>query len=236
MQEFRTNLIVDIHDVDANGVARASALMKYIQSAAQTQLTVNGMSYDTLKGTNKAFILSKITIEFNETIRAYEPICATTYPCNSRGYTFLRCYKLEKDGKTVGRAVAAWALVDTQSRALIRVNDFDLGLETYDPLDIPSSRIVIPSDIETVGTYRVTYADTDQNNHMNNTRYPDMYSDFLPLSGKRIERITISYMNEAPTKELLTVQRTEMNGCFYFRTIRADGKVNSEAEIKLTDI
>ena len=236
MQEFKTHLTVDIHDVDSNGVTRASALMRYIQSAAQTQLTENGMSYDNLKAMNRAFILSKITIEFNETIRAYEPLTATTFPCNSRGYTFLRCYKLEKDGRTVGRAVAAWALIDTESRSLVKVNDFDLGLDTYDPLDIPSTRIVIPSDIKTVGTYNVTYADTDQNNHMNNTRYPDMYSNFLPLSGKRIERITISYMNEAPTMDSLTVQRAEACGCYYFRTIRSDGKVNSEAEIKLTDI
>jgi acyl-ACP thioesterase len=236
MQEFKTKLTVDIHDVDANGVARASALMKYIQSAAETQLTEHGMSFDELRTRKRAFILSKITIEFNETIRAYEPLTATTFPCNSRGYTFLRCYKLEKDGRVVGRAVAAWALIDTESRALVKVNDFDLGLETYDPLDIPATRIIIPSDIKPVGTYRVTYSDTDQNNHMNNTRYPDMYSDFLPLSGKRIERITISYMNEAPTKETLTVERAEANGSYYFRTIREDGKVNSEAEIRLTDI
>jgi len=236
MQEFKTHITVDIHDVDSNGVARASSLMKYIQSAAQTQLTENGMSYDQLRAINKAFILSKITIEFNETVRAYEPLTATTFPCNSRGYTFLRCYKLERDGKTVGRAVAAWALIDTESRSLVRVNDFDLGLSTYDPLDIPETRIVIPDDIKTVGTYNVTYADTDQNNHMNNTRYPDMYSEFLPLSGKRIERITISYINEAPTKDTLTVKRAEAGECYYFRTVRRDGKVNSEAEIRLTDI
>ena len=236
MKDFRTNLTVDIHDVDANGAARASALMKYIQSAAQTQLTSNGMSYDELRLRGRAFILSKITMEFNETIRAYEPLTAITFPCKSRGYTFLRCYKLEKDGRTVGRAVSAWALIDTETHGLVKVNDFELGLETYDPLDMPSARIVIPADIATVGAYSVTYADTDQNNHMNNTRYPDMYSNFLPLRGKRIERITISYMNEAPSGDLLTVQRAEANGCFYFRTLRSDGKINSEAEIRLADI
>jgi acyl-ACP thioesterase len=236
MQEFTTDLTVDIHDVDANGVAKASALMKYIQSAAQTQLTVNGMSFDNLRAMNRAFILSKITIEFSETIRAYEPLRATTFPCNSRGYTFLRCYKLEKDGRIVGRAIAAWALIDTETRALVKVNDFELGLDTFAPLDLPASRIIIPADASVVGTYNVTYADTDQNNHMNNTRYPDMYSNFLPLNGKRIAEITISYMNEAPTKDTLSVMRAEKNGYYYFRTVRSDGKVNSEAQIKLTDI
>ena len=236
MQGFETKLKVDIHDVDFNGVARTSALMKYVQSAAQTQLTESGMSYDELRKKNRAFILSRIRMEFTDTIRAYEPLTALTFPCNSRGYSFLRCYKLIKDGLTVGRAASVWALVDTETRGLVRVNDFDLGLDTYDPLDLPLTRIVIPAELKVVGEYRVNYADTDQNRHMNNTRYPDMYSQFLPLDGKRIESITISYANEAPFGDILTVERAEENGLYYFRTLRSDGKVNTEAEIKLCDI
>jgi acyl-ACP thioesterase len=185
---------------------------------------------------NKAFILSKVTIEFYEAVRAYEPLTATTFPCNSRGYTFQRCYRLEKDGKTIGRAIAAWALIDTEKHSLVRVNEFELGLETLAPLDIPPTRIAVPGNITTVGTYDVTYADTDQNNHMNNTRYPDIYANFLPLSGKRISDISISYINEAPAKDRLTVMMAEENGCYYFRTLRSDGKVNSEAMIRLADI
>ena len=236
MKDFRTNLTVDIHDVDFNGVARTSALMKYIQSAAQTQLTENGMSYEKLQKMNRAFILSKIKMEFTDTVRAYEPLTAITFPSTSRGYSFLRCYKLKKDGITIGRAVSAWALVNTENKALVRVNDFDLGLETYDPLDFPLTRIIMPKNMDTVGTYTVTYADTDQNGHMNNTRYPDMYSNFLPLKNKRIKTITISYLNEAPANEILCVQMAEYENLYYFRTLRSDGKTNTEAEITLCDI
>lgn len=236
MQDFRKNITVDIHDVDFNGVARTSALMKYIQSAAQSQLTESGMSYENLKQQKRVFILSKIKMEFTDTVRAYQPLTAITFPCNSRGYSFLRCYKLKKDGITIGRAVSVWALVDTETRALVKVNDFDLGLATYDALDIPLTRIIIPANIQTVGTYTVGYGDTDQNLHMNNTRYPDVYSNFLPLSNKRIREMTVSYMNEAPSGDTLTVQRAENDGIFYFRTLRADGKVNTEAEITLCDL
>ena len=236
MQYFNTHLTVDIHDVDYNGVARTSALMKYIQSAAQTQLTENGMSYDRLKERKRAFILSKMKMEFTDTVRAYEPLCAVSFPCNSRGYSFLRCYKLLRDGVTIGRAASVWALVDTETRALVRVNDFDLGLETFEPLDLSLTRIMIPDTIKKVGTYPVNYCDIDQNNHMNNTRYPDLYSNFLPLIKKRIESITINYANEAPAGDVLDVYKTEENGFFYFRTVRSDGKTNTEAEIKLADI
>lgn len=236
--KFRNDLIADIHDVDHNGVARMSSLMKYIQNAAQTQLTLNGMSYEELKDMKRAFILSRIKLEFTEPVRAYDRLTAVTYPCESRGYSFLRCYALEKGGRTIGRAVSMWALIDTESRALVRVNDFELGLETHEPHSLALSRFTMPSAIKEVGTYTVNYGDLDQNCHMNNTRYPDMYSNFLPLDGKRIRSISINYKNEAPRGEKLRVERADGadENIFYFRTIREDGQVNTEAEVELEDI
>jgi acyl-ACP thioesterase len=236
--EFRTEIIADIHDVDHNGVARMSSLMKYIQSAAQTQLTLNGMSYEELRNMKRAFILSRIKLEFTEPVRAYEHITAVTYPCDSRGYSFLRCYALEKDGRTIGRAVSMWALIDTDTRSLVRVNDFELGLQTHEPHSLALTRFTMPSVIKELGTYTVNYGDLDQNCHMNNTRYPDMYSNFLPLDGMRIKSISINYKSEARRGERLRVERADgADGkTYYFRTVRTDGLVNTEAEIELEEI
>ena len=161
---------------------------------------------------------------------------ATSFPCHSRGFSFLRCYKLERHGELIGRAASVWALIDTESRALVRVNDIELGLTTEDPLDLAVNHFALPSRMVKVGTYTVGYGDADQNRHMNNTRYPDMYSSFLPLEGKRIRQMSIAYMNEAPLGEELTVELAESDGLFYVRTLREDGKINTEAEIELTDI
>ena len=234
---FKKDIEVDVHEVDYNGIARTSALMRYIQTAAQSQLTENGMSYDELRDMHRAFLLSRITMEFTEPVRAYDRVSAYTFPCESRGYSFFRCYALEKDGYTIGRAISAWALIDTEQRGLVRVNDFDLGLTTHEPHDLILSRFVMPKNLEEVGKYYVGYGVTDQNNHMNNTMYPDMYSSFLTLDGRRIHTISINYQSEAPAGEYLTVMRgRDERGVYYFRTIREDGRVNSEAEILLTNI
>ena len=37
--EYRMKCEVDVHDVDYNGIAKTSSIMKYIQTAAQYQLT-----------------------------------------------------------------------------------------------------------------------------------------------------------------------------------------------------
>ena len=235
--KFTTDITVDIHDVDYNGVARFSSLMRYVQSCAQSQLTSHGMSYDQLKSMKRGFILSRIRIEFTEPVRAYDRVRATSFPCHSKGFSFLRCYTLEKEDRLIGRAVSVWALIDTDTRSLVRVNDFDLGLETYDPHELMINRFTLPTEMKLGGIYTVRYSDLDQNKHMNNTRYPDMYAEFLPMDGKRIESLSINYQNEAPAGEHLSVFVADCaGGLYYIRTVREDGKTNTEAEILLKDI
>lgn len=234
--EYRMKCEVDVHDVDYNGIAKTSSIMKYIQTAAQYQLTESGMSYDSLKKNNRAFILSRVKLEVLRPLRAYAPLTAITYPCESRGYSFLRCYALESDGEIVARAISVWALIDTESHALVRVNDFDLGLPTLPKNDLVLAQMKLPSNLIDVGGYGVHYGDVDQNRHMNNTKYPDMYSNFLPLQGKMIRSITINYSSEAQLGEKLRVQRGEEGGIIYFRTVRGDGRINSEAQIELCNI
>jgi medium-chain acyl-[acyl-carrier-protein] hydrolase len=234
--EYKYKTEIDVHDVDFNGVAKASSIMKYMQSAAQSQLTDSGMSYDNLYRKNRAFILSRMKLEILHPLRAYDKITALTYPCESRGFSFPRCYALECDGEIVARAISLWALIDTQTRALVRVNDFDLGLPTLPQNGLILGAMKLPSEIVDVGGYGVHYGDVDQNRHMNNTKYADMYANFLPIYGKMIRSISINFANEAAIGEKLRVLRAEQNGIFYFRTMRSDGKVNSEAQIELCDI
>lgn len=234
--EYRMKTQVDIHDVDYNGIAKTSSIMKYIQTAAQCQLTESGMSYDKLKEKNRAFILSRVKLEVLKPLRAYTPLTAVTYPCESRGYSFLRCYELESDGDVVARAISIWALIDTESRSIVKVNDFNLGLPTLPPNELILKAMKLPSTLVDIGGYGVHYGDVDQNKHMNNTKYPDMYSNFLPLQNKMIRSITINYSNEAQIGEKLRVQRGKEGEFYYFRTVRSDGKVNSEAQIELCDI
>ena len=236
MNEFKTNIFVDIHDVDYNGIAKTSSLMRYIQSAAQTQLTENNMSYEELRDMKRCFVLSRIRMEITQPIRAYAPITAITYPCESRGYSFLRCYELIQDGISVAKAISVWALIDTDSRSLVRVNDFDLNLPLCTPNELVLGHIKMPSELIEVGKYGVHYGDVDQNRHMNNTKYPDMYSNYLPLEGKMIKAITIHYNNEAKIGDKLRVYKAQAGDSYFFRTVRSDGKVNSEAQIELSDI
>lgn len=235
MNGYKYETAVDVHDVDFNGVCRVSSQLRYLQTTAELQLTDNGMSYGKLREMNRAFIISKIRAEFYSPIHAFDKIEAYTFPCDSRGFSFIRCYGLVRGGVTVGRAISVWALVNTVDRSLVKVGDFDLRMQTLPPLDMALGRICMPSTLRKVGEYTVCYADLDQNRHINNTRYADIFANFLPMDGKRIYKIAISYVNEACLGDTLDVHLAFEEGCYYVRTVRPDGKVNAEAEICLCD-
>lgn len=236
MQDFRIKTAVNVHDIDYNGIAKTSSIMRYIQSAAQLQLTESGMSYDNLKERGRAFILSRFKLEVFEPLYAYTPLTAVTFPCESRGYGFIRCYALLKEDITVARAISVWGLIDTETRGLVPVNNFELGLTTLPPIDMRFEHFRLPSTLTDVGGYGVHYGDVDRNMHMNNTKYPDMYSNFLNLEGKMIRSISVNFVNEAALGEKLRVQRAFEDGFYYFRTVRGDEKVNSGAKIEVVDI
>lgn len=236
MQGFKRNVEVDVHDVDFNGVCRVSSLMKYIQSAAELQLVENGMSYNTLKEMGRAFVISRIRLEFSKPVYPYEKLEALTFPCESRGFSFLRCYSLSRNGETIGKAISVWALIDIETKGLVRVNDFDLRLPTYAPLDMTIERFRMPSNAKLAGKYTVCYADLDQNKHINNTRYPDIFASFLPMEKKRIDSITINYLCDARLSDVLDVYVGAIGDTYYLKTVRADGKINAEAEIHLCTI
>lgn len=234
---FNLKIDTDTHDIDYNGVARASALMRYMQSAADSQLTSIGLSYEKLREMKRGFILSRMTIEFGAAVRDHDRLISETFPAVSRGFGFLRCYRLLRGDDEVARGIAQWALIDTDSRSLVRVNDFELGLEVHEPLSLAIGRFSIPHTVIEVGTYKIGYSDTDRNGHMNNTHYPDLYANFLPMEGKRIARMSISFLTEAPLGSVLSVQMaSDGAGRYFIRTVRPDAKTNTEAEIYLTEI
>ena len=236
MNGFKIHTHINVHDIDYNGIAKASAILKYMQTAADSQLAEHGMSYEGLKGIGRAFILSKLKLEINKSFREGEPITAITFPCESRGFSFLRCYGIEQEGEVVARAVSLWALIDTNNRSLVKVKDFELDLPLLPPIDLYLDRFKLPDSLIDVGGYGVHYGDVDRNMHMNNTKYPNMYSNYLPLMGKRIKTVSINYLSEAPMGEKMRVLRADAGDMFYFRTVKANGAVNSEAEITLCDI
>lgn len=226
---------VGFHDTNARGELSPAAALRYMQETAYLQLHKLGPTPKELTESGRGFVLSRIALSFYRPIRAYEEIEVQSWTCESKGYSFNRCYRIIKDGVIAAEGSSVWALIDLGRRRPIKTADFTYNFECDEPLelDVPKS-IKMPESLRLVGEYTVAYSDTDTNLHMTNTRYPSLICDFIPdIKGKRVSNIAINFLGEAALGSTLKVYFAKYDDVAYVRTLGEDGTKNIEAEVVL---
>ena len=234
--KYTENYKIKWHDTDAARRVRPSEVLVYMQETANLQVdNSEGKSLDSLRDTEKlAFILSKIKLVFHAPLHAYDEISVNTWTCESRGYSFNRCFDIHRDGGLIAEAISFWALLDLESKRLVRCDSFSLGLEPEPPLDIVVPRRIKQPDCETsvLGTRKIRYSDIDYNMHMNNTKYPDMLCDFMPIEKVgEIKEMTLEFLHESALGDTLTFHGCYSDNRYYFKTVNENGDTCLVAEV-----
>lgn len=232
------------HDTDANRVLRASKILMYFQETANIQCAKFGMPLDELRDIEGVgFILSQLSMRIMKPVTAYKEIEVSTWCKEAKGFSFLRFFEMRVGGEVVALASSTWALVDINSKTLVRADRLENSHFPYDtPIDNallpPRARIGKGEGLGVVGERTIAYSDIDYNMHMNNTNYPDMLCDFLPnMQGKFVSEMSLSYIKEAPLGATLTVSRAlREDGYFELRTTNFAGETCLDAIVKLSDI
>lgn len=239
---YAKHYITKWHDTDAGGMIRPSALLMYMQETANLQCRDYHMDLDRLHyDEGLGFLLTRLMLRVDAPLGAYEDIEVRTWCGESKGMTFYRYFSVHRGDEQVALAMSHWALMDLRAKKLVRVSEFQREFPMWDTPDEATlpRRVRIPGTLpmDAVGTRRIVYSDLDFNNHMNNTKYPDMVCDFLPhMDEKRVATLSLSYVREAAAGDELTVFRTTVEGTedvYLLRTIRPDGAVCLEAEVGL---
>ncbi len=225
---------INIHDTDLNGIVSTSGLLRYMQDACNCQMRAQKPSYEELIEMGYSFVLSRIGLSIYAPLYAYDRITVETWAVASRGVIYNRCYRVLRDGEIVAEATTAWALVGVEDKKLHRVGEVQLNYSEDEPLelDLPA-RFRIPAEVELSlrGERTILYPDVDQNKHLNNTRYPDLFCAFFPeITRSRVISAMISFAKEAPLGETIKIYCGEDDGMNYVRSVLPDGSVNAEAE------
>ena len=234
--KYSIDYVTRWHDTDACRRVRPTALLVYMQETSNRHVADSGMSLDELRDKKDlAFILSKIRIAFHRPLSAFENIKVETFTCPSRGYASTRCFRILANNEVVAEADTLWALVDIKDKNLKKIEESGYAFDDEEPLalDLPT-RTRAPSSVEMteVGKRTIHYSDIDYNMHMNNTRYPDMLCDYMPLEQVgNIRGMTLSYLREAAYGDTLTILRGEGEGCYYFKTVSSKGETCLEAVV-----
>jgi acyl-CoA thioesterase FadM len=207
-----------------------------MQETSHHHLREAGMSLDELRDKRGlAFILSRISIAFYAPLHADDKIDVQTWVLESRGLSFLRCFRILRANEVIAEAHSVWALLDIQQKQLLPITAFPYDIEPDEPLDAKlSARLRIPplSAMESVGLRHIVYSDVDYNGHMNNTHYPDMLCDFTDgITSREVTGFSLSYLQEAAYGRNLSVYRSDMGEEHFFRTVDEEGNTCLEAKL-----
>ena len=221
---YSDSYTVKWHDTDANRRLRPSQLLVYMQETANRHLHHANMDLDRLRDERGlGFLLSRVSVCIYQQLYAYDEIHVQTWICDGKGLSFNRCFRVLKGADVVAEAFTVWALMDINSRTLVRQEQFEYPFGGEAPLSPAYPirfRLPATEEMQKVGERRIVYSDLDYNGHMNNTRYPDMLCDFLPdTTHTRVVGVSLAYRKEAAYGDTLTVERAaDENGVFYIRT------------------
>ncbi len=235
---YTESIRVNSHDTDARGIVRPSALLRYMQEAANLQMHTLGPSNESLWDNGYAFLLSRIELHVARDLTAYETVTVQSWACESRGSRFLRCGRiLAEDGTSVAEVTGVWALKDTKTGRFLVNGELAMGFTPEEPLpDFALPRLREPkATMAPCGTFVVPYTAIDRNHHMNNTFYPDLFFGALPdFSHLRLRRMLLDYRTEARFAQTLTVSCAPDGENRYFLLARhADGTVCAAASMEV---
>jgi len=239
--KFTTKFTVEGNDVDVNGIAGASRVLRYMQEAANRQMHTYGPSNEELWDRGLAFILSRFSMCLYRPLYAHDEIDVETWACESRGASFERNGRILRGGEVIAELYTVWALLQTEDHTLVRVNEIEFGFGTYPMLDFDAPlRVRLPRNYEPplIGERQVVYSDLDRNRHMNNTNYPDMLCDYIPggMNGRRVVRIAMHFRGEAARGDTVRIYGGEYESSYWFRTTVNGSNPGVEAEIVLDTI
>ena len=233
---FTRRYTTNWHDTDAQRCVRPTRLLVYMQETSNPHMTSCGLSLDALRDERGlAFILSKISLAIYRPLYAFEEIEVQTWTCRSRGFSFNRCFRILRGNDIIAEAHSVWALVDINNKKFCRVEDSGYNFEDDEPLSLElPQRFRLPEGCELLelGKRKIVYSDLDYNMHMNNTKYPDMLCDYMPIDDVgNIKGMVLSYLHEAAFGDALSVCGCERDGVHYFRTVNEAGDVCLEAQV-----
>ena len=236
--KFVARYTIKWHNTDVNRRVTPMHLLMYMEETSNAHLVSAGMSFDELRDQKGlAFLVSRINVLMHAPLYVDDEIDVETWVCESRGLSFVRCYRVLKQETVVAEAYSVWALMDLKTGNLLPASAFPYEIEPDEPLGRElSARLRVPpiAQMDLVGKRRIVYSDIDYNGHMNNTHYPNMLCDFTPdIERTRVVGYTLSFLREAAYKQTLDIYRCGgEDGTHFFRAVNEAGEVCLEAMLK----
>ncbi len=231
-------ILVCNFDVCPDSFIKPSALFRYYQQAARENIDARGLTFEKMLEQGVVFVLTRMKSCVYKEIKGYDVLKIKTSNRDIRGAVFTRDFVVYKGDELVAEAETQWALIDINSRRLCRpsvyADYFDDGKALCSFTG--ARKLVFQKEFENSYSYTVTYSDTDENRHFNNTRYIDVCLDALGGvdESMMIKDVSIDFLSEARQGDELEIKFSSCeSGASFHAYNKTCDKVCFNAQISL---
>ncbi len=204
------NITICSYDVLPDGNIKPSALQRYFQQIALEDIASYGATYTALREHSMVFVITKLRIDFLQTLRSGDAVVLRTFPYKTEGVTFFRAFEVYKNGNLAAIADSRWVLINYQKRTILRPNDLPFVIEQTAPTAEmpPIPRRIMQKNIHNSVTRNVLLTEVDENKHLNNCVYSDYVIDHAPINvcDARIRALCILFDHEAYLGDTLEIR------------------------------
>lgn len=240
--------IVRSSEIDSHYKLKPSAVVELIQEAAMHHIgEIRYGNRDMHEIERKAYILSRLVIETADNDCDSEvkipgesdEIEIITWAAHGHAANFPRCYEIKFEGETIIKGTALWALVDVDTKRLVRYKDYypDDNFSEEEHELKTALKYRLPGDLEFKESYRfkVMYSYTDSNGHMNNVKYIDPMWDAIPQIGERdVKAFAIHYARELKAgdevKVLYALAEEDDSSSTYYVVFEHAGEITADSK------
>ena len=201
------------NELDFKGLWKLENIFLTMQDVAGKHAEKLGAGYEDLKKKGITWVLIRTSLKMEKYPDAYTPVKITTWPEPEKRMLFPRFFTFKDDaGNLLGTASTLWALMDIEARTLVAPASKGIVVQTpAEPplkLELPG-KVKLPEGEIIESTICPKYSDLDINNHVNNSRYIDWFTDQIPLeihSRGILSEISVSYSKEIRSGESVKLE------------------------------
>ena len=210
--------VLDVGQIDSRHIARPSAIVDFMQDIATRHAAVMGLSGEEFDK-KYIWVLSRLKYTLTRPLNFYEKLRVTTIPRKLRGASWYRDFVFETDDGPVGSAVTVWAIVDLETRRLVRPQTIGMGFAEQQTGQTEMLRALRAEQLEPCFDRVVRYSDIDVNRHLNNVKAVDILSDAFGLESDEtrwVSQLQVNYITETLCGTTLSIQRgVQDNGSLF---------------------
>jgi len=224
-QIFQEKLRIRSYHTDIRRKLTIPKLCSFFQEVAGNHTVACGVGWKELQKMKMFWVLSRLKIKVLRYPEWQELVTVKTWSNGMSGLFAIRNFQMsDESGTEIIRAVSSWLMVSSETRRLVRADDFMEGFplcqdRLFDGLPDKISSLPQPRAFEAT---EVKFTETDMNLHMNNVCYIERIINsfgFDFLQHHEMDEFEINFIKEAVPGDQLRVNTSHASTLFVLGNI-----------------